>query len=187
MNTYAATMTVDQNRRISETFAREASRLGHFIRGRVADAGVAEDILQDVFSELVEAERLMQPIEQIGAWLFRVARNRITDWLRRKKPESLEALEDEDTGESWQDLLPSPEDGPAALYAREALLNELVKAVQELSEPQRAVFIAHEVDGKSFRELAEQTGESVNTLLSRKHAAVRHLRKRLQAMVENWD
>ena len=187
MIAYAAPMTVDQNRRVSEAFAREASRLGRFIRGRVRDAGVAEDILQDVFSELVEAERLMQPIEQIGAWLFRVARNRITDWFRRKKPESLEAHEDADTGESWEELLPSPDDGPDALYAREVMLNELTEAIQELPEPQRAVFIAHEVDGTSFRELAEQTGESVNTLLSRKHAAVRHLRKRLQAVHENWD
>ena len=140
MNTYAATMTVDQNRRISGAFAWEASRLGHFIRGRVADAGVAEDILQDVFSELVEAERLMQPIEQIGAWLFRVARNRITDWFRRKQPESLEALEDEDTGESWQDLLPSPNAGPDALYAREAMLNELAEAVARCFSPSRRLW-----------------------------------------------
>ena len=140
MNTYAATMTVDQNRRISEAFAREASRLGHFIRGRVADAGVAEDILQDVFSEFVEAEGLMQPIEQIGAWLFRVARNRITDWFRRKQPESLEALEAEDTGESWQDLLPSPNAGPDALYAREAMLNELAEAVSRCFSPSRRLW-----------------------------------------------
>ncbi len=187
MNTYAAPMTVDQSRRISAAFAREASRLGRFIRSRVADAGVAEDILQDVFAELVEAERLLQPIEHIGAWLFRVARNRITDWFRRKKPEFVQALEDEDSKESWEDLLPSPEDGPEALYAREVMLNELAEAVQELPGPQRAVFIAHELDGTSFRELAEQTGESVNTLLSRKHAAVRNLRKRLQAVHDNWD
>lgn len=187
MNAYAACMTVEQNRRVSEAFAREASRLGQFIRARVANAAVAEDILQDVFSELLEAERLMQPIEQVGAWLYRVARNRITDWFRRKKPESLEAIENDGTGETWQDLLPSPDAGPDAFYAREAMLSELAKVLEELPGPQREVFLAHEIDGRSFRELAEQTGESVNTLLSRKHVAVRHLRERLQAIYEDLD
>ena len=182
MNAYAATMTLDQNRKVSEAFTREASRLGRFIRGRVADAGVAEDILQDVFSEFIEAERLMQPVGQVGAWLFRVARNRITDWFRLKKPESLQTVADEDSGESWEELLPSPDDGPEARYLRDAMLIELSDAIAELPEAQRAVFIAHAIDGTSFKQLAQQTGESQNTLLSRKHLAVRQLRKRLRAL-----
>ncbi len=185
MNAYAATMTVDQNRKVSEAFRREASKLGRFIRGKVTDASVAEDILQDVFSEFIEAERLLQPVEQVGAWLFRVARNRLTDWFRLKKPESLQTVADEDSGESWEDLLPSPEDGPEARYLREAMLSELAEAIDELPELQRAVFVAHEIEGLSFRELTQQSGVSQNTLLSRKHQAVRQLRQRLQGLYQD--
>lgn len=181
MDTLAARQ-IEQNRRISEAFAREAMRLGQFIRRRVSDAGVAEDILQDVFSELIEAERLLQPIEQVGAWLFRVARNRITDWFRRKKPETRAPIEVPDGDLSWEDTLPSPDAGPDAVYVRERMLQELVEALRELPDAQRNAFIAHEIEGLSFRDMAELSGESVNTLLSRKHAAVRYLRQRLQSV-----
>jgi RNA polymerase sigma factor (sigma-70 family) len=179
-------MKIEQNQRISAVFAREASRLGRFIRGRVPDADVAEDILQDVFSELIEAERLVQPIEQVSAWLFRVARNRITDWFRRKKPES-RASEHDEHETSWEDALPSLDAGPDALYARATLLEELVRVIDELPEPQRVVFVAHEIEGLSFRQIAIQSGESVNTLLSRKHTAVQYLRRRLQTAHDNLD
>ena len=184
MNALAASK-IDQDRRISDAFAREATRLGQFIRGRVSDVGVAEDILQDVFSEFIEAERLVQPIEQAGAWLFRVARNRITDWFRRKKPETRAPIETEDGGLSWEDSLPSPDEGPDALYARARMLEELVETLKDLPEVQRSTFIAHEIEGLSFREIAELTGASVNTLLSRKYAAVQYLRTRLQAVYED--
>jgi len=186
MDTLAA-RKIDQDRRISEAFAREAARLGQFIRGRVSDVGVAEDILQDVFSEFIEAERLVQPIEQVGAWLFRVARNRITDWFRRKKPETRAPIETEDEDLSWEDALPSPDAGPEALYLRERMLQILVEALEELPAAQRNAFVAHEIEGLSFREIAERSGESVNTLLSRKHAAVHYLRQRLRAVYEDVD
>jgi RNA polymerase sigma factor (sigma-70 family) len=186
MNAVAAS-NVDQDRRISEAFAREATRLGQFIRARVSDVGVAEDILQDVFSEFVEAERLLQPIEQAGAWLFRVARNRITDWFRRKKPVTHAPIEAEGEDLFWEDTLPSPDAGPDALYLRERMLEELVEALEELPDAQRNAFIAHEIEGLSFREIAQLSGESVNTLLSRKYAAVQHLRKRLLAVYDDAD
>jgi RNA polymerase sigma factor (sigma-70 family) len=186
MDTLAARQ-IEQDRRISEAFAREATRLGQFIRGRVSDAGVAEDILQDVFSELIETERLVQPIEQVGAWLFRVARNRITDWFRRKKPETRAPVEAPDGDLSWEDTLPSPDAGPDAVYLRERMLQELVEALRELPDAQRNTFIAHEIEGLSFRDMAELSGESVNTLLSRKHAAVRYLRQRLQSVYADAD
>src|SRR5436190_16097247 len=180
----AERMTVEQDQRIAETVAREQGRLRSFIRRRVSDREDAEDILQDVFSELVEAYRLVKPIEQVGAWLFRVARNRIIDRFRMKKPQSSTVTlnqdsEDRDIG-SLEDLLPSPEAGPEAAYARGVLLDELDAALEELPEEQRFVFVAHELEGRSFRELASETGVNVNTLLSRKHYAVRHLRRRLQ-------
>lgn len=182
---------MDQDRRIIAAFDREAVRLGRFIRRRVSDVGVADDILQDVFSELLEAERLVQPIEQVSAWLFRVARNRITDWFRRRKPETYEtadgAATDGPEGGFWEDALPSPDAGPDALYARARMLDELAQAIDELPERQRAIFIAHEIEGLSFREIAAQTGESVNTLLSRKHAAVQSLRRRLRVAYENLN
>ena len=182
-------MALEQDQRISEVVKREQSRLLNFIRRRVPDPRDAEDILQDVFYELVEANRLLMPIEHVTGWLFRVARNRITDLFRKKKPESFSdtaiANEDED-GELLQleDLLPSPDAGPEALYARNVLLDELELAVDDLPEEQRDVFVAHELEGRSFREMAAETGVSVNTLLSRKRYAVLQLRERLQGLYD---
>jgi RNA polymerase sigma factor (sigma-70 family) len=183
----AAASKADQDRRISEAFAREATRLGQFIRGRVSDVGVAEDILQDVFSEFIESERRVLPIEQVGAWLFRVARNRITDWFRRKKPETRAPREGMAGDLSWEDTFPSPDAGPDEIYARERVTQQFIAALQELPEGQRTAFIAHEFDGLSFREIAELTGESVNTLLSRKYAAVQNLRKKLRSAYADAD
>jgi RNA polymerase sigma factor (sigma-70 family) len=183
-------VTAEQNRRISETLAREQSRLRRFIRQRVSDAGDAEDIFQEVFSELVAAYRLMKPVEQAGAWLFRVARNRIIDRFRRRRPavlgnDSLLTTEDGEA-QSWEDLLPSSEAGPEAVYARRVLLEELETALEELPEEQREVFVAHEIEGRSFQELSEETGINVNTLLSRKRYAVQHLRRRLQVIHQEF-
>jgi RNA polymerase sigma factor (sigma-70 family) len=181
----------EQDRRIVETVERERGRLRKFIRKHVAREDV-EDVLQDVFFELVEAQRLMKPIEQAGAWLFRVARNRIIDRFRRKRPVSLEdaaPVRDPDgsaSPRSLEDLLPSPDAGPEAAYARRVLLEELGAALDELPEEQRFVFVAHELEGRSFRELAAETGVSVNTLLSRKHYAVLHLRRRLQNIYDEY-
>jgi RNA polymerase sigma factor (sigma-70 family) len=178
-------MVDEQDQRISEAVAREQARLRNFIRKRVPDRLDAEDILQDVFSELVEAYRLMQPIEQVGAWLFRVARNRITDLFRRKRPESLQdqpaaAIDDEPF--TLEDLLPSPRGGPEEAYVQSVVLQELQDALGELPAEQRQVFLSHEIEGRSFKELAAETGLSVNTLLSRKHYAVIYLRRRLQSV-----
>ena len=180
-------MTLEQDQRISEVVTREQSRLRSFIRRRVPDPRDAEDILQDVFYELVEANRLLMPIEHIGGWLYRVARNRITDLFRKKKPEAFGEAVDED-GErlNLEELLPSPDAGPEAAYARSVLLDELETALDELPDEQREVFVAHEVDGRSFREMAEETGVSLNTLLSRKRHAVLHLRRRLQAIYDEF-
>lgn len=176
-------MTLDRDQRISEVVVREQSRLLNFIRRRVPDARDAEDILQDVFYELVEANRLLMPIDHMTGWLFRVARNRITDLFRKKRPESLgdtAFADEEDEMLQLEDLLPSPAAGPEALYARNVLLDEIELAVDELPEEQREVFVAHELEGRSFKEMAAATGVSVNTLLSRKRYAVRHLRERLR-------
>lgn len=184
-----AVMTVEQNRRISEAIARERERLWNFIRRRVADPRDAEDLLQDVFSEFVETERLLRPIEEAGAWLYRVARNRITDLFRRQSRAPV-ARPIEDLvadGERWEDLLPSPDGGPDARFARGILLEEIFEALEELPDEQRAVFIAHEIDGRSFRELAEELGVGVNTLLARKHYAVRYLRQRLAAIHQEFS
>jgi RNA polymerase sigma factor (sigma-70 family) len=163
---------------LTATIERERPRLWNFIRKRVDDQRDAEDILQEVFHELLEADRLMQPVEQAGAWLFRVARNRIIDLFRKRKPEPL--------SDELEDLLPSPEAGPEAVYARSVLLDEISAAVDELPEAQREVFIAHEVEGQSFKEIAAATGVSVNTLLSRKHYAVLYLRERLQSIYDEF-
>ncbi len=181
-------LSLEQDQRISEAVAREQPRLRNFIRRRVADPGDAEDILQDVFYELVAASRLMQPVEQVGAWLFRVARNRIIDLFRKKKREALKNDGITEDGEPLllDDLLPSPEAGPEALFARRVLMDELDAALDELTEEQREVFIAHEIEGRSFKELAAETGVGVNTLLSRKHYAVLHLRRRLQAIYDEF-
>ncbi len=186
----AEPMTAEQDQRISEVIQREQAGLRNFIWKRVADEADAEDILQDVFYELLEAYRLLQPIEQVGAWLFRVARNRITDLFRKRKVEALAhdpiVVSDETEGPPWEDLLPSPEAGPEAAYARSVLLEELDDALDELPEGQREVFVAHELEGRSFKELAAETGLSLNTLLSRKHYAVLHLRRRLQAIYDDF-
>jgi RNA polymerase sigma factor (sigma-70 family) len=183
-------MADDQDQRISETVVREQARLRNFIRKRVPDPLDAEDILQDVFAELVEAYRLMKPIERAGAWLFRVARNRIADLFRKKKPEALadQHIFNSD-GEALllEDLLPSKDVGPDEAYARTMLREELEEALEELPREQRDVFIAHEIEGRSFRELAVASGLSVNTLLSRKHYAVLHLRRRLQAIYNEFS
>jgi RNA polymerase sigma factor (sigma-70 family) len=182
----------EQDRQISEIVAEERSRLRNFIRRRVADPADAEDILQEVFYKLVEANRLLMPIDHVTGWLFRVARNRITDLWRKKKPETFSdaAVEDEH-GELLQleDLLPSPDAGPEALYARRVLLDELELALDELpDEPygQREIFVAHELEGRSFKELSTESGVSVNTLLSRKRYAMLHLRERLQSIHDEF-
>jgi RNA polymerase sigma factor (sigma-70 family) len=179
-----------QDQQIAEAIDREQPRLRNFIRRRVADREDAEDILQEVFYELVEAYRMMQPVEHLSAWLFRVARNRIIDLFRRKKlevPENEPAWVSED-GEMLrvEDMLPSPVAGPEALYARNVILEELDAALDELPDEQRGVFIAHELMGYTFKEIASHTGEGVNTLLSRKHYAVLYLRERLQAIYDEF-
>jgi RNA polymerase sigma factor (sigma-70 family) len=180
----------EQDQRISEAISRDRPRLRNFIRKRVADAGDAEDILQDVFYELVEAYRMMKPVEQVTAWLFRVARNRITDLFRKKNREEArtEPATVAEDGEVLllEELLPSPDAGPEAAYARSVLLEELDQALDELPEEQREAFIGHELLGYSFKELSEQTGVSLSSLLSRKHYAVLHLRKRLQAIYDEF-
>src|SRR5271167_322256 len=181
------TMTLEQDRQITEAVKQEQSRLRNFIRRRVPDPRDAEDILQDVLYALVEANRLLVPIEHVTGWLFRVARNRITDLFRKKKPESLsEAVGGEDESLTLEDLLPSPDAGPDALYARSVLLDELEEALDELPEEQREVFVGHELEGRSFKEMAAETGVSVNTLLSRKRYAVLHLRVRLQSIYDEF-
>jgi len=186
----SGTLTAEQDQRITETVERERARLRNFIRRRVADAADADDILQEVFYELVEAYRLMQPLEQVSAWLFRVARNRITDLFRKKKPEAFAsgpiAFAEDGEPFSFEDLLPSPDAGPEAAYARNVLLEEFEAAVDELPSEQREVFIAHEVEGRSFKQLAAETGLSVNTLHLRKHYAVLQLRERLQAVYDEF-
>ena len=182
-------MKLEQDRRIAEVVERERSRLRSFIRRRVPDASDAEDVLQDVFFALVEANRLLMPIEHVTGWLFRVARNRITDLFRKKQPESLggrTGADEDDEVLPLEDLLPSPDAGPEALYARKVLLDELELAIDELPEEQREVFVAHELEGRSFREMAAETGVSVNTLLSRKRYAVLHLRQRLQGVYDEF-
>jgi len=174
-----------QDGRIADTIRREQDRLRKFIRARVADIDDAEDVLQDVFYELVEAARLMRPIEHASAWLFRVAKNRITDLYRKRKPTvSIDAptVRASDRTLPFEDLLPSPDAGPEAVYARHVLIDELNAALDDLPEEQRDVFVAHELDGRSFKEIAADTGVSVNTLLARKHYAVLRLRRRLEAI-----
>jgi RNA polymerase sigma factor (sigma-70 family) len=181
-------LMAEQDKRIAETVTRERGRLGNFIRQRVPDAGEAEDILQDVFYEFVAAYRLPEPIEQAGAWLFRVARNRIIDRFRKKKAVQLPELSDLADEGTWLDeVLPSVDAGPEAAYARQVLLVELYAALDELPADQRTVFIAHELDGRSFKELAAESGVSVNTLLARKRYAVLHLRARLQLIYDEFD
>ena len=192
----ALTSEPPDDRRITAVVGQQRSRLLHFIRRRVSDPLDAEDILQDVWAELVEANRLLMPIEHVTGWLFRVARNRITDLFRRKKTERLGDVAhpagggDNDEDDEWlrlEELLPSRDAGPDALLARRMLMEELEAAVAALPKDQRDVFIAHEIEGRSFKEMAAETGVSINTLLSRKRYAVRRLRDRLRDIDDDWD
>src|SRR6185503_16421927 len=191
-------MALEQDQRIAEVVQRERSRLRNFIRRRVSDPLDAEDVLQDVFYALVAANRLLMPIDHVTGWLFRVARNRIVDLFRKKKPERFSdvaefdglrsAADDERSGDlrSIEELLPSADAGPEALYVRSVLLDELELALDELPANQREVFIAHELDGRSFKELSAESGVNINTLLARKRYAVLHLRKRLREIYDEF-
>src|SRR5271157_3680830 len=180
---------IEQDRQISEVIAEQRSRLRNFIRKRVPNEADVEDLLQEVFCELVEANRLLMPIDYVTGWLFRVARNRITDLFRKKRPANWsDAAAGDEDGElpRIEDWLPSPDAGPEALFVRHALLDELRAALEELPAEQREVFVAHEIEGRSFAELARETGVNVNTLLARKRYAVQHLRARLQPLHDEF-
>jgi RNA polymerase sigma factor (sigma-70 family) len=179
----------EQDRRISEAVAKQGARLRNFIRKRVPNEADVEDLLQEVFYELVEANRLLMPIEYVTGWLFQVARNRITDLFRKKKPETFsDAAVIDEEGELLriEDLLPSPDAGPEAVYVRNEMLQELELALSELPEEQRQIFLAHEFEGRSFKELSEESGVSINTLLSRKRYAILHLRQRLRGIHDEF-
>ena len=176
----------DKDSEISAVVVRERSRLGNFIRKRIGNPEEAEDILQDVFYEFVEEYRLPESIEQASAWLFRVARNRIIDRFRKKKEVPISETGDEE--DYRLDLaLPSPDAGPEAEYARAVLLDALRQALDELPEAQREVFVEHELEGRSFKEIAAQSGVAINTLLARKRYAVLHLREKLQAVYDELE
>jgi len=180
-------LMAEQNRSLTETVARESGRLGSFIRQRVPDPGEAEDILQDVFFELVEAWRLPEPIEQVGAWLFRVARNRIVDRFRKRREEALPASgsEDSDDAPHWlENAMPASDGGPEAAHLRRLWLDAIAAALDELPPGPRDVFIAHELDGRSFKEMAAESGTPMNTLLGWKRQAVLHLRDRLRPLYD---
>lgn len=184
----ADSLMAEKEERIAETVRRERGRLKNFIRRRVPDPGEAEDILQDVLHEFVEAYRLPEPIEQVGAWLFRVARNRIIDRFRKKKEVALADVSGESEEGLWlEEVLPSQDAGPEAAYARTVLLEVLYAALRELPKEQREVFIAHELEGRGFKELAAERGVAMNTLLARKRYAVLHLRARLQTIYDEFD
>jgi RNA polymerase sigma factor (sigma-70 family) len=179
----------EQDRRISEVVAKQGARLRNFIRKRVPNEADVEDLLQEVFYELVEANRLLMPIEYVTGWLFQVARNRITDLFRKKKPETFSdaaVLNEEGELLRIEDLLPSPDAGPEAVYVRNEMLQELELALSELPEEQRQVFLAHEFEGRGFKELSEESGVSINTLLSRKRYAMLHLRQRLRSIHDEF-
>ena len=179
----------EQDRQISEIFAEERSRLRNFIRRRVADSRDAEDILQEIFYKLWEANSLLMPIDHVTGWLFRVARNSVVDLFRKQKPERFSdnsVADEDDELPQWEDLLPSPDAGPEALYVRRVLLDELELALDELPDEEREVFVAHELEGRSFKELSAESGVNVNTLLSRKRYAVLHLRERLQNIYDEF-
>ena len=185
----SVTSMIEQDRQISEVIAKERPRLRNFIRKRVPNEADVEDLLQEVFYELVEAHRLLMPIDYVTGWLFRVARNRITDLFRKKRPEpfgNVAAADEEGELLEIEDLLPSPDEGPEALYVRQVLLDELELALGELPDEQREVFVAHELEGRSFKELSADSGVNVNTLLSRKRYAVLHLRHRLQSIHDEF-
>jgi RNA polymerase sigma factor (sigma-70 family) len=183
-------MTIEQDRRISSVVKDESARLRNFIRKRVADEADAEDILQEVFYEFVQTYRLMKPIEQAGAWLFRVARNRIIDRFRKRRNDPLEhapAIDEDEARFSLDDLLPSADAGPEAIYARTLMIDALEDAIDELPAEQREVFIAHEIEGRSFKDMAAESGTSINTLLARKRYAVQSLRKRLRSIYDEFS
>jgi len=182
-------MTGDQDRRISEAVEQQRARLRNFIRSRVPDPSDAEDILQDVFFELVAAYRLMKPVEQVGAWLFRVARNRIIDRFRKRKPETVRLGESkaEEGALSLEEVLPSSDASPGAAFVRNVLMDEIGEALAELPPEQREVFIANEIEGHTFAEIAQETGTSINTLLSRKRYAVLYLRRHLREVYQEFD
>ena len=185
----SATTMTEQDRHITAVIAKERPRLRNFIRKRVLNESDVEDLLQEVFCELVEANRLLTPIDYMSAWLFRVARNRITDLFRKKKPVNFtdaEVMGEDGELLRFEDLLPSPDGGPEALYLRSVLLDEMELAIAELPDEQREVFVAHELEGRSFKELAAESGTSINTLLSRKRYAVLHLRERLQSIHDEF-
>lgn len=188
MEAISPALMIERNERIAETVSRERGRLSNFIRRRVRDPAEAEDILQDVFYEFVEAYRLPEPIEQAGAWLYRVARNRIIDRFRKKREMQLPQAQDGEDDERWLDrALPDPGAGPEAAYARSVLLEEIDAALDELPAEQREVFVAHELEGKSFKQLAKESGVGLNTLLARKRYAVLHLRERLQTIYDEFN
>jgi RNA polymerase sigma factor (sigma-70 family) len=189
MNELSIDSMSQQEKQISEIVSEERARLRNFIRRRVLDPADAEDILQEVFYKLVEANRLLMPIDHVTGWLFRVARNRITDLFRksqRREVSSTAEVDDAEGSLQLEDLLPSPDAGPEALYMRGVLVDELEAALAELPDEQRDIFIAHELEGLSFKELSAASGVNVNTLLARKRYAVLHLRKRLQSVYEEF-
>jgi RNA polymerase sigma factor (sigma-70 family) len=182
---WTMTARIDQDRRIGEVIAQEQSRLRSFIRRRVPNSADVEDLLQEVFFELVKANRLLMPIDFITGWLFQVARNRIVDLFRKKKMETFSeagAIDEEGEYLRIEDLLPSADAGPDALYLRHLLFDELEAALDELPAEQREVFVAHEIEGRSFKELSMESGVNINTLLARKRYAVFRLRQRLQSI-----
>jgi RNA polymerase sigma factor (sigma-70 family) len=183
--------TSERDINLAATVARERSRLGTFIRRRVRDPMEAEDLLQDVLEELVEAYRLPEPLEQASAWLFRVARNRIIDRFRRnrrRQSTDLKGATDESDENHRLNLeLPGLDQGPEALYARSTVLEALQGALDELPPEQREVFVEHELEGRSFKLMAETSGVPLNTLLARKRSAVLHMRRRLQAVYDDLD
>ena len=180
-------LMAEQNRRLTETVARESARLGNFIRQRVPDPGEAEDILQDVFFELVAAWLLPEPIEQVGAWLFRVARNRIVDRFRKRREEPLPLAGPDEGDEAihWlENAMPASDGGPEAAHLRRLWLAAIAAALDELPPGPRDTFIAHELDGRSFREMAAGSGTPLNTLLGWKRQAILHLRDRLRPLYD---
>ena len=186
----SVTAMIEQDRQITQVIAAERSRLRSFIRRRVPNENDVEDLIQEVFYELVQANRLLKPIDYVTGWLFQVARNRITDLFRKKRPENFSdvaAADDEGELLAFEDLLPSPDAGPEALYLRGLLLDELEFALAELPAEQREVFVAHEIEGRSFKELSAETGVNQNTLLARKRYAVLHLRKRLESIHDEYQ
>ncbi len=179
-------MAREQDERIADVFARTEARLRSFIRKRVRDPGDTEDVVQDVFFALVEANRLLVPIDHVTGWLFRAARNRITDLFRKKTPERFTDLaRDDDDALGFEELLPSADAGPEAAYIRRVLLDALEAAIADLPAEQRDVFVAHEIEGRSFKDMAAETGVGVNTLLSRKRYAVLRLRESLREVYDD--